>query len=96
MSYPQKRQPNHNKDYNKDIRDRLTRIETRLTKFMYAQGFDTQGTRARWQGDGVIQIPSIDVTLRECIATVPKGYTDSILVKIEDDEVMEFFLPDAG
>ena len=63
-----------------ETRDRTRRIETRLTKFMEAQGFDTGTQRSRWLGvvgdTGTIDVPTVGASLREIMNTLPPDWDD--------------------
>jgi len=70
-----------------EIRGRTRRIETRLTKFMEKNGFDTEAKRPVWdRGRQALVIPSLDATLRECLAALPDASID-YEVRIGDDLV---------
>ncbi len=56
-----------------EIVDRVRRIETRFTKYLEWQGFDTQVARAEWIGDRV-SIPSPAVSLQEIIKAIPDDW----------------------
>ena len=56
-----------------EIQDRLRRIETRLTKYMQERGFETQVQKATW-GPGYVDIPSVDIRLRDLLTTIPEFY----------------------
>jgi uncharacterized protein (DUF1501 family) len=51
----------------KEIRDRLRRVETRLTIFMAAQGFDTQTQPNKLVDDMELQVPSMEATLKSML-----------------------------
>ena len=58
----------------KEAVDRLRRVETRLTKYLQWRGFDTQTTVPRWtayEDRGVLSIPAISCSLRDCLAAIP-------------------------
>lgn len=54
----------------KEVRDRVRRIETRLTKLLRHMGFDEQGSMPEWK-DGRIEVPSVSVTLKDVLAALP-------------------------
>jgi hypothetical protein len=72
-----------------EVWQRMRRTETRLTKFLETQGFDTQVSRARWDGldGGALIIPSRDITLRECLDAIPHEQEEDVPVYIGDDLV---------
>ena len=64
-------------DMTREILDRLVRTETRLTKYMEAQGFDTKVQRPRWDKHAstfAVFIPSEAVSLKEILAVIPDKY----------------------
>lgn len=71
----------------KEMGKRMMRMETRITKFLELQGFDTQVSRARWDGENsILNIPSKDISLRECIDTIPKGCAADVYVHSDGRE----------
>jgi hypothetical protein len=77
-----------------EVLDRTRRIETRLTRFMEAQGFDTQVRRPTWN-NGVIKVPSPETSLKDCMAVIPKNWNrdDPIAVMHKDSKVAEWYKP---
>jgi hypothetical protein len=67
----------------KEVVDRCRRMETRLTRFLESQGFDTQVKRATWRGDGTIIVPSPSVALKEVLATIPSTWSRDVAIDIE-------------
>lgn len=55
--------------------DRARRVETRVTKFMQAQGFEANTCKPEIK-NGVLHIPSLDASLRSCMAAVPTDADD--------------------
>jgi len=56
----------------KEVVDRTRRIETRLTKFMVAQGFETGARKPVWsEGDHSIVVPNASTSLADCIEAFP-------------------------
>lgn len=80
-------------EYLKEMTERLRRLETRFTKYMETQGFDTKVRRPHFS-DGVVSIPSMACSLLEIIKTVPKNWADSdeIDVYYEDKFVVTIYL----
>lgn len=74
--------------------DRCRRMETRLTKFLDSQGFDTGTRRPVWR-DGTIVAPSIDCSVKDLLRCVPSDWPldEEIFVSIKRDLVMSIFLP---
>ena len=62
-----------------EMLDRMRRIETRLTKYMKAQGFDTHPARPVFDR-GDVTIPSRDCTLREIMSVVPEDWDGEVFV----------------
>ncbi len=79
----------------KEIQDRCRRMETRLTRFLEAQGFETGTMKPSWHG-GVIKIPSPACSLKDMLAVVPDDWSadDEITVTHKGEEVMGFFIPE--
>ena len=73
----------------REILERQRRIETRLVKLMQHEGAETTVTRPVWC-DGVVQIPSLHCSIKECLLAVPEDWPASraIVVMQGDDEVM--------
>ena len=60
-------------EHTKELLDRVRRIETRLTRFLAAQGAEMTTEKPEWQpGIGVL-IPSLDCSLRSILSAVPGG-----------------------
>jgi hypothetical protein len=79
-----------------DVVDRCRRMETRLTQFLEAQGFDTQVKRCEWRAqDGVVVVPSPSSALKEILATVPYGWDSAMPVRVEHkgETLAVFFVP---
>ena len=78
-----------------EIVDRVRRIETRLTKFMEAQGFDTQVARALWVPDpGYVLVPSPAVAIRDVISAIPADYAGLMVgVKVGSELLFTVHVP---
>jgi len=50
--------------------DRLRRMETRLTRFMEVQGFDTGVKRPFWR-EGAIHMPTDATSVKDCLVVLP-------------------------
>ena len=67
-----------------EIRDRVTRIETRTTKYFEAQGFDTGVTRAKWLGKSPgwevarILLPGPATSVKEILAVIPANHREDV------------------
>lgn len=79
----------------KEIADRCRRMETRLTKFMEAQGFDTRVQRPLFLSTGELRVPSLAVSLQDCLAAIPPDWSDDdeIFVTHHGQTVMSVFVP---
>lgn len=77
----------------REIVDRCRRIETRVTKFLESQGFDTKVRRPEWRDTGVIVIPSLACSIRDCIVVVPANWDNDqpIDVMHQGAVVMQFY-----
>lgn len=69
--------------------DRCRRIETRLTRYMAAQGFDTQSQQATWN-DGTVEVPSVAIALIDVLAVVPENWIAEVHVIHKDVRLMTF------
>lgn len=69
-------------DATEEIVDRLRRVETRLTRFMEANGFDTEAARPVLHR-GAITIPNISVSLKDTLETIPKDNTDNVALYLD-------------
>ncbi len=54
----------------KELLDRCRRMETRLTRFLESQGFDTKARRPEFV-KGMVFIPSMACSIQDCISAVP-------------------------
>lgn len=77
----------------KEILDRCRRIETRLTRWLEQQGFDTRSMRPIWRR-GTVHIHSLDTSVRDILSVVPKDWNDRdpVLIYLQDRFVVEIFL----
>lgn len=69
-----------------EVLDRSRRIETRLTGFLEAQGFDTRVRRPVFK-DGALHVQSPGVSLNECIAAIPTWHTEDTQVLCNGEEL---------
>ncbi len=94
MVSPMPRRPSETmSDVQIETRDRVRRIETRMTKFMEAHGFDTQVQRPTWNG-GVIHAPTSSISLRDCLAVIPDSWDrrEPVAVLVKDD-LIAYLIP---
>lgn len=50
-------------------------METRLTKFLEVQGFETKVKKPVWRS-GVVDIPSLECSIKDILAAVPDDWPD--------------------
>lgn len=60
-------------DANREVLDRVRRIETRLTKYLEAQGFDTGAVKPVWR-DGVVYLPSGACSIHDILRATPPNW----------------------
>lgn len=70
-----------------EIVDRIRRIETRFTKYLEFQGFDTQTARAQWVG-GAVRVPSPAISLRDVLAAIPQTHSGVMVPVCVGDELI--------
>jgi hypothetical protein len=77
----------------KEIKDRLRRTETRVTKWLESQGFETGVQRPQWQ-NGLIEVPSSACSFKDCLAVIPDNWphTDEIEIRVKDEFLMAVYL----
>lgn len=78
-----------------EIKDRTRRIETRVTRWLESQGFDTEVKRPTWS-DGAIIAPTRACSLNDCLAAVPDNWPkgSEIDVFVHDDYLMTISFED--
>lgn len=76
----------------KEIQDRARRIETRLTKFMEQQGFDT-GVARPWFHDGRVRIPSRASSIIDILGVIPAEWVEQEVEIFEQDELVAIIVP---
>lgn len=83
-------------DQIKEIADRCRRMETRLTKFLEDQGFETKVKKPDWKF-GEIHIPSESCAIKDILAVVPPDWDhdDEIIVYHKGQEICSVFKPKA-
>lgn len=83
-----------------EIRDRVTRIETRQLQMMEHLGMETQGRKPRWlveNDQGIIDLPSLGCSIKDILAAIPERLplivvTRSILVMFKGQVVTSLYL----
>lgn len=69
-----------------EVLDRVRRIETRLTMFLEASGFDTKVRRPLWDGTRRrVIVPNPSTPLKDCVAAIPEAYRGQVTVYCKDD-----------
>jgi hypothetical protein len=73
-------------DWTKETLDRVRRFETRFTRFLSKQKFDTKTDEPVYR-EGTLYIPSLDVSLKDILAIMPGDETKDIEVIHKDNHV---------
>lgn len=70
----------------KEMLDRMRRVETRMTRFMEAHGFDTKIQRPTWD-HGYIHAPTSSVAIKDCLAVIPATWPkdDPVTIMVKQD-----------
>ena len=69
-----------------EVVDRVRRIETRLTKYLKEQGFDTHPARITFDRGDVV-VPSKDCSLREIISVNPEDWDGEVFIMLGPDHI---------
>lgn len=79
----------------REIKDRCRRMETRLTKFLESQGFETKVKRPTWLR-GVVAIPSLECSVKDILAAIPDDWPeeDGVIVAHHGVEVFDLYKPE--
>jgi hypothetical protein len=79
----------------KEIQDRVRRLETRMTKWLEEQGFDTGVKRPTWEPAGIVQVPSMDCSLKHILSVIPGDWDadEEIAVVFREAHVASIMLP---
>lgn len=79
-------------DQMKEVADRTRRIETRLTRYLEKQGFDTQTQRPVWR-NGQIDIPTMACSVHDVMAIVPSAWPADEVIDVyhQGEFVMSFY-----
>ena len=74
--------------YEKEVLDRLRRIETRLSRYLADNGFDLQGEKPQLDPElKVLTVPSRKVSLEDCLAAASGEVPGTtVLVVLSDGE----------
>lgn len=77
-----------------EMLDRTRRIETRLTRYLEQNGFETGVQRPSWNPRGIIEIPTRACSVHDMMAVIPKEWNpeDEITVRIHGEFVMVIYL----
>lgn len=62
-------------DWQRETLDRVRRFETRFTRFLSKQKFDTQTDMPVFK-EGVVYIPSMDTPIKDIIAAIPRTHSE--------------------
>ena len=66
-----------------EIRDRTRRIETRVTRYMADQGFDTQTRKPKFdRANMALELPSPSIAVNACIDAIPDDIKPGVLVDL--------------
>lgn len=79
-----------------EIVDRVRRMETRLTRFLQHQGFDTRASMPQYYPDnGVLVVPSLSASIKDCLMALPDDWDghDELIVMHKGDVVIGLFKP---
>lgn len=75
-----------------ELLDRVRRIETRLTRYMTENGFDTHAQRPRYYPTRqALVVPSRNVSLADCLRALPDG-VKSVEVFIGRDRIAQLII----
>ncbi len=66
-------------DLLKDVADRTRRIETRLVKYLEAQGHDTGAKRPVYR-QGEVIIPSMACSIKDILEAIPQDIQDVVII----------------
>lgn len=76
-----------------EIKDRVTRMETRQLQMMEHLGMDTHGRKPKWlaepTGYGVVDIPSMGCSVKDILAAIPEDYVWTVYVAFKGTIVTE-------
>lgn len=77
----------------KEIADRMRRLETRFTKFMEMQGFDTKVRRPEFH-DGVVSVPSPSCSIHDIVQSIPPSWDkeSEVEVRCNSDYIASVYL----
>ncbi len=71
----------------KEMKDRMRRMETRLTNFLEVQGYDTEAKQPKFVAPAHVHIPSVDVSLKKIIRVIPIDIDRSVTVVHEGKNI---------
>lgn len=76
----------------REIKDRCRRMETRLTKFLESQGFETKVKRPTWR-EGCVFIPSLECSIKDILSVVPTDWPsgDAVIVSHHGRELFDMY-----
>ena len=73
--------------------ERLRRIETRLVRYFEHVGFDSGARKPRWHANGEIDLPSMDMAVKDIIAVIPPDWRAQVLLVHKDRVVATIAVP---
>jgi hypothetical protein len=71
----------------RELRDRMRRVETRMTAYLVQQGFDTQVHKPEWKA-GVIELGSLFTPIKDIIAAIPENWEADVFIEHKGEELM--------
>jgi hypothetical protein len=75
----------------REIVERVRRIETRVTKIGQAMGVDVGGGKPVWF-DGKIGAPSPNCSIGDLLRTIPAGHDKDVDVYVHDDYLFTMYV----
>jgi len=71
----------------KEMKERMRRMETRLTAFLEVQGYDTGAKQPKWDHMGKVHIPSVDVSLKKIMRVIPEDWDRGVQIVHQDKNI---------
>ena len=70
----------------REIRDRMRRTETGVTKLAVHFGVDDTANKPEFS-NGTLSLPSPHCSVKSCVDAIPRGYDGTVRLVVGDDEV---------
>lgn len=70
-----------------EVRDRSRRVETRLAKFLEAQGFEINNRHPAWRSPGIIEVPDRNMSISEILKVIPSDWGGKVAV-VHDNKLL--------